>query len=451
MPKHIHYYVFRMLYALKNRFMRRFTKSGIFALICLLAAAIMGIDTKQTVTYQAFTFLFCLLSASMAFSLFFRGRFGAVRTLPRFGTAGDTIQYGITIQNNGKTIQKGLMLIENTENPCPSLREFLETQEPGEQNRNLVDRYFGYYRWLWLISTRQNVQSGMVEIPDIQPGGTIEVTVDVKPSRRVNIRFNGIFIVRTCPFGLFNAVKAIKLPQSLLILPKRYDIPSINIPGKRKYQSGGIALASSVGDSEEFISMRDYRPGDPLRRIHWKSWAKVGKPVVKEYQDEFFVRHALILDTFHKSGYNPAFEGAVSIAASYACSLTTQESLLDLMFVGTKAYCFTAGRGLAHTDKFLEILASVMPCPDGEFEQLLPLVLSRAELSSGCICVFIEWDEERKRLTNYLKGLGLPIFVYVITDEGQGKEFPGGRIETAEPQDFIRIRSDNIQEGLLTA
>ena len=47
--------------------------------------------------------------------------------------------------------------------------------------------------------------------------------------------------------------------------------------------------------------MRDYRPGDPLRRIHWKSWAKTGRPVVKEYQDEFFVRHGLILDTFQNT------------------------------------------------------------------------------------------------------------------------------------------------------
>ena len=44
-------------------------------------------------------------------------------------------------------------------------------------------------------------------------------------------------------------------------------------------------------------SLRDYRPGDPLQRVHWKSFARTGRPVVKEYQDEFFERHALVLDT----------------------------------------------------------------------------------------------------------------------------------------------------------
>jgi hypothetical protein len=88
------------------------------------------------------------------------------------------------------------------------------------------------------------------------------------------------------------------LPASVLILPKRYAITPIALPGNRSYQSDGVALASSVGDSEEFRALRDYRPGDSPRKIHWKSWAKVGKPIFKEEQDEFFVRHALILDTF---------------------------------------------------------------------------------------------------------------------------------------------------------
>ena len=90
-----------------------------------------------------------------------------------------------------------------------------------------------------------------------------------------------------------------------------------------------------MGDSEEFVALRDYRPGDPLKRIHWRTWARIGRPVVREYQDEFFVRHALVFDTF-LSAPTPAFEEAVSVAASFACTVGTQESLLDLLFVGPR-------------------------------------------------------------------------------------------------------------------
>ena len=111
-------------------------------------------------------------------------------------------------------------------------------------------------------------------------------------------------------------------------------------------QSGSVSLASSVGDSEEFVSLRDYRPGDPLRRIHWKSRAKTGQPVVREEQSEYFVRQALILDTFQPESESTILEEAISIAASFACDFHTQESLLDLMFVGLQSWATTTSTRL---------------------------------------------------------------------------------------------------------
>ena len=134
---------------------------------------------------------------------------------------------------------------------------------------------------------------------------------------------------------MFRAFVKVPLPQTVLILPKRYPLPPIALPGAMKYQEGGVALASNIGRSEEFVSLREYRRGDPLRHIHWRSWAKAGKPIVKEFEDEFFVRHALVLDTFTDDPHSEAFEEAVSVAASFACTVLTQESLLDLLFVGT--------------------------------------------------------------------------------------------------------------------
>jgi hypothetical protein len=235
----------------------------------------------------------------------------------------------------------------------------------------------------------------------------------------------------------------------VLILPKRYELPPIDLCGSRRYQSGGVALASSVGDSEEFVSLRDYRPGDPLRRIHWKSWAKVGKPVVKEYQDEFFLRHALILDTFCDAGYSEALEQAVSVAASFACQIQTQESLLDLMFVGTQAYCFTSGRGLAGTDKILEILAGVIACRDKTFDYLTPVVVSRAAQLSSCICVFLSWDEDRRILVRHLRGLGIPAMVIVVSGEADTTAAVDPGPLQDKPHRFHVLRLDNIEQGLM--
>ena len=113
---------------------------------------------------------------------------------------------------------------------------------------------------------------------------------------------------------------------------------------------------------------------------------KPDAPIVKEYQEEYFVRHALILDTFQETPAGRVFEEAVSVAASFAATVHTQDTLLDLMFVGPEAYCFTSGRGLGQTDRMLEILASVRVCRDKSFDSLRPLVLERAAILSSCIC-----------------------------------------------------------------
>jgi len=417
--------------------------------LCLVISAVVGLDTKGTMAYQAFTFLLAILVIAMLSSLFFRLRFSATRLMPRFGTAGVMSEYRIKVYNETDKIQTELTLFEEFEDPCPSLEEFMEIPEPGEERRNLFDRAVGYYRWLWLISIKRQATAEAVALPDLQPNFVTEAYVEITPSNRGVIRLTGLTVDRPDPFGLFNACLTVSLPQSFLVLPKRYKLPPIALPGTRRYQSGGVALASSVGDSEEFTSLREYRPGDPLRKIHWKSWAKTGKPIVKEYQDEFFVRHALILDTFQKTAHGQILEEAVSIAASIACEIQTQESLLDLMFVGPEAYCFTSGRGLAHKDKMIEILAGVVACRNKSFDHLTSLVTARASMLSGCICILLSWDEERKKLIDHLKSMGIPTLALIIAQANGGADNRVKESAQDESNNIHQLTTDKIQEGLM--
>jgi uncharacterized protein (DUF58 family) len=273
------------------------------------------------------------------------------------------------------------------------------------------------------------------------------VRLEVTPLRRGVLRFDAVAVACPDAFGLFRTFVRVPLAGSLLILPKRYFLPPMELPGQLKYQHGGVALAASVGESEEFVSLRDYRPGDPVRHIHWPSWAKTGEPIVKEFQDEFFTRHALILDTFLPVAASEVFEEAVSVAASLACTVQAQESLLDLMFVGPEAYCFTMGRGVGHLEQLLEILASVQPCCDREFRSLFQLVLRHAGELSGCLCVFVEWDEQRKEFVRHLREMGVPLMVFVVTEAGAPQLQPGPM--AGEPERFRRLEVGKVAEELM--
>ncbi|HEV8615902.1 MAG TPA: DUF58 domain-containing protein [Methylomirabilota bacterium] len=435
------YRTFSAAHALESRFARRCTPAGRLVIAALFASMIIGPNTRLTVAYQAFTFLLALLLIAVALSVRRPPRLSVRRALPRFATAGVPFVYRLRVGHAGQRLERGLLLTEELADPRPSLAEFLSAVEPGEERRNRFDRAVGYPRWAWLVSRNRRARIVEQPLPPLPPGTEIEVRVEVTPRARGSLRFAGVTVARPDPLALMKSPLVLDLPGSVLVLPRRYPLPAIELPGARRYQHGGIALASSVGDSEEFLSLREYRPGDPLRRIHWRSWARAGVPIVKEYQDEFFVRHGLILDTFVTGAVGPRFEEAVSVAASFAAVVDTHESLLDLMFVGAQTYCFTAGRGVGQADRMLEVLAGVTPCQAHPFSTLSGLVLERRAALSGCICVLLAWDDERRRLVDTLRAHGVPTLVLVVDDAPAAAPAP-------DEAGIHRLVPGRIAEGL---
>ena len=403
------YRVYRLASAIRHRTPRTWTRAGQLVLAGTLIAGSVGADMDRTVAYQAFALQLCLLVSALFCRRFFRAHVRVQRSLPLFASVGHAFNYTVWVGNASTKPLRGLELFEDFADPRPTRQEFGEhwkarRKRSRGQGKSARSETFEFRRAI----------AEPAAIPTIPGNGSAEVSVRIHPLRRGVLRFEGVSIARPDPLGLARGFKRLSLPQSVLVLPRRYPLPSLCLGGTRKYQPGGVTLAGSIGESEEFISLRDYRPGDPLRHIHWRSWARTGQPIVREFQDEFVPRHALILDTFADVSQDDAFEEAVSIAASFACTVESQESLLDLLFVGPKAICFSTGRGLGQAEQALEILASVKRNPEGSFESLQQLVLEHASLVCSCICVFVGWDEQRRALIEQLRRQGLPVLTLVV-------------------------------------
>lgn len=427
-------------YPVALRRKRRITTAGTLVFIATLMAAVFGIDTTKTTAYQLFTLLCCLFTIGFVASCFFRIRVSITRRLPPFATAGETLRYSITLRNHSKKRMDGLLLQEVPVIKYPTFEEFVDAREPGESTRNGWDRMVKYHRFQWLTDRQNAAFPREHRLPAVGANSYLKTYVELLPRHRGYLELSGIDIKRMEPFGLFKSSVKIATANRLLVLPKRYDVPDVRLPGKRKFHAGGIALASSVGNAEEFRSLREYRPGDPMRLLHWKSVAKTSELIIRENEDEFFVRHALVLDTFSLHPYSERFETAVSIAASLACTVRSQESMLDLMFVGDKAHCFSAGRGVDHTGRMLETLACITPCRDKPFSELYPLVRSHVSMLSGCICILQQWDEERAELIRILMQYNVPVKVLVTIegDESLPKTFiPLHPVHTERPEEGL--------------
>src|SRR3989442_6936076 len=220
-------------------------------------ARVIGLEKNRSVGHQFFTLVLALLALSAMASLAFRARLSARRILPRFASVGVTLTYRVAIRNASGRRQAGLVLLEEFADPHPSLEEFVTAREPGEERRDWFDRKGGYPRWTWLLARTPRAQVKPTPLPPIAATGETEVSVELTPLRRGPVRFEGLTIARPDPLRLVQALMTIPLPQSLLVLPKRYPMRPIRLPGQRKYQPGGVALASSVGESDELISLRD--------------------------------------------------------------------------------------------------------------------------------------------------------------------------------------------------
>ena len=433
------YLSLRAASALDHWLRERLTRAGWLALGAGGAAAAAGIDLNQTVTAQAFTFLAALLLLAFGASFLFRARLEARRELPRYATAGERFAYRVTVLNRGASPLAGAALAERFRDPRPAYAEWRAAREPGEERRNWWDRTVGYFRWRWLIERRVPETEDAVEVPDLPPGASLTLKLAFTPRRRGRIELAGLRVSRTEPLGLVRGLARVPLEARVIALPRRYRLPALVLPGKRKFQPGGVSLASSVGDSEEFLSLRDYRPGDPLHRVHWKSFARTGKPIVKEFQDEFYERHALVLDTGSAAGEDAAFEEAVALAASFVYTIDTQECLLDLLLVGGEVRTYTAGRGQLHAEHMLEVLAAVGPSAPGDFEALARAALSRRSSLSSIIVVLLGWDEPRRRFVAAARGLGIDVRALLVCP---AREAP------ADAAGLVVLHPGEIERGL---
>jgi len=427
---------------------RRFTKAGQAVLATTLCAGLFGLDTRMTAAYQVFALGSALLLVAGVGTVRGARALHGERRLPRHATLGEPCAYRVRIRNLGQRPMHTLDLAERLPDPRPDRATFLAAYAPIEARLNPIERLFGYPRWEWLVQRGRRAEPQIpVSLPVIAPGERIEQTLEITPKRRGWLHLDALVAARIDPLGLMRCETRLPGSGRMLVLPKRYPVPPLSRPTHRRLQPGGVNLASSVGDSREFMGLRDYLPGDSPRHIHWAAWARSGEPVVKEYQDEFFSRQALILDSFiatdtEASAYEEAFECAISVAGSLLEPMTLagapQDALLDLMFVADQAHRVTGGRGLLSTRAMLELLACLQPNRGNHFADLGELVDSHAAQLSNCICVLLAWDQQRRDLIHRLQAWGLKPRVLLIataepTVDVESTQTPLLRIDPADP------------------
>ena len=411
---------YRRLTARSLRWTERLTPAGwmVFGLAAL--TGIMGVDTNRTQLYEFFAVLLAICVVSVLSTLLFLPRVRVRRLLPKRAAVGQPLRYSVELENLRRRPLADLSLVEVPATQHPSTEAFVHEREPGERSRNLFDRVFVFYRWRWLQERGRFHHPRATDPVRVDGRARVRLRMELVPRRRGMLTLHALGLLQPDVFGLFRALRVMRrrMPRDeVVVLPRRYKVPRLELAGRSEYQPAGTTTARSHGQGEEFVSLRDYRPGDPQRHIHWRSWARLRRPLVKEYVEEFIPRYALVLDTFLAADPGERFEEAVSVAASFTCELESDESLLDLMFVGTEAYRMTTGRGRNETERLLEVLAMVELCRDREFEALEEHVLANVRDMSACVCILLDADPPRRRFVERLRAQRMPVTPLLVAHD----------------------------------
>lgn len=402
----------------------RVRPAGAALAMVLVLATCLGVGHDRGSIYFLFSFAVGLLVTGAPWAFSRRASLMARREVPRHATAGEALRYRVTVTNDARRAVARAWLAEMPPDPRPGRDEFVLLREPGEESRNGFDRVFAYFRWQWLLVRRRLFTDGFsLDELRVGAGGRAQVTVEITPLRRGVIRLGDLRVLLPDPCGLFQSCVRVACPPVLVtVLPRRFRVPPVALPGFSSFRISGETSTNAIGNSGEFTGLREYRPGDPPRQIHWKSWARTGRPIVKELEDTWYPRYGLVLDTLSTGRSDAPFEEAVSVAASFAAALDDGDSLLDLMFVKNEAHRVTSGRGIGRADHLLEVLAAVSPCRAGDLMPLARLVLRHAADLTCCLVVLNGWDALRAEFLAALREGGVVCVPLVI---GAGPRPPG--------------------------
>ena len=158
---------------------------------------------------------------------------------------------------------------------------------------------------------------GLVEahIPLLRAGAAHRDTIVISAPKRGVITVGPMTIGRGDPLGILRRDHSWADVQHIYVHPKTAPIPSASAGLLRDLE--GTATRTIVDSDLSFHAIREYLPGDSRRHVHWKSTAKTGKLMVRQYEETRRSRIAVVLD-LNTAEYSSddEFEMAVSVAAS---------------------------------------------------------------------------------------------------------------------------------------
>lgn len=249
----------------------------------------------------------------------------------------------------------------------------------------------------------------------MEPGDRRQVQYDVRAHLRGRRSLGPLTVQLRDPFGLTARFAQVGETSDIVVLPRIEALSEGRPPGDGVGAEGGIPhMVALHGEDDQ--SIREYRDGDDLRRIHWPATARTGDLMVRQEDRPARRRAVLVLDPradgHRGTGTGSSFEWAVTAVASmvahlsgfgYAIHLISSETVHD----GQAALT-------TEPDQALDILAEAATGPNHQLEELVRAAHQVTAQGGLVVAVVADHDEEALRTVASLRQPGSTGLAMVI-------------------------------------
>lgn len=163
------------------------------------------------------------------------------------------------------------------------------------------------------------------------------------------------------PWGLFFLKKTYFIYSELYVYPRTFNIEKFPPLVRGNVPWFGIEIGRISGDEHEFYGVREYKQGDPIKRIHWLSTARKNTLIVKQFQHHVFYRATIMFnldkDRNFGEGKDTVAEYTIKIAASVAKYLTENNVSVEVIAHIGEIVHIPFNRGLEHLEDIFRFLA----------------------------------------------------------------------------------------------
>lgn len=213
-----------------------------------------------------------------------------------------------------------------------------------------------------------------VPVLRLRPGRVTKASYPVPTERRGVVRIGPLRVTRRDPFGLAEMTRGQGGTASVWVYPRIHPLTAVPA-GVARSLDGRVDRVPQ--GSITFDTLREYVVGDELRRVHWRTSARVGELMVREYLDTSLPRIVVLLDDRATAHADPeTFESACEAAASVVAAAVRADLPITLHLVSGRV-AGNGARASGGSQQFLDLLAEATLHSGPDTRAALPAATNR--------------------------------------------------------------------------